>query len=63
MEENTANDFDIDGDGRVSIREVRLCQICLLSAVILAFGDKAIMLLQQCNIGVTWQEQKYCIGV
>ncbi len=45
MEENTATDYDIDGDGRVSSREVRLCQICLLSAVILAFGDKAIMLL------------------
>jgi len=36
---------DIDGDGVESPWERHLCKICLLSALILAFGERALTLL------------------
>lgn len=35
-------DFDIDGDGKVSPREIKICQLCLLGALAIAFGDKVL---------------------
>jgi len=33
---------DLDGDGEVSPWEKNLCRYCLLMALVLAFGEKAI---------------------
>jgi len=35
------NPNDIDGDGKVSTWETHLCKLCLMGALVLAFGDKA----------------------
>jgi len=32
---------DIDGDGKITPREVSLCRICLMAALVLAFGKEA----------------------
>ncbi len=34
--------LDLDGDGKVSPWESNLCRICLMTALIIAFGDKVI---------------------
>ena len=34
--------MDLDGDGKVSPWESNLCRICLMTALIIAFGDKVI---------------------
>ena len=44
-EESQENKFDLDGDGKVSPWESNLCRICLISAIILAFGDNAIQFI------------------
>ena len=45
-EENPkSNPLDLDGDGTVSAWESNLCRICLISAIILAFGDNAIQFI------------------
>jgi len=36
--------FDIDGDGKASPKEIRLCQLCLMGALAVAFGDKVLAL-------------------
>ncbi len=36
---------DIDGDGRISGWESNLCRLCLIGALAIAFGDKAINLI------------------
>ncbi len=33
---------DLDGDGKVSPWEANLCRICLMAALVLAFGEKAV---------------------
>lgn len=33
---------DLDGDGKVSPWEANLCRICLMAALVLAFGEKAL---------------------
>ena len=37
--------LDIDGDGKVSPWESNLCRLCLIGALVIAFGDKAINLV------------------
>lgn len=37
--------LDIDGDGKVSPWESNLCRLCLIGALAIAFGDKAINLI------------------
>jgi hypothetical protein len=37
--------FDIDGDGKTSPWEANICKMCLLAAIIIAFGDKALMFI------------------
>ena len=37
--------LDLDGDGKVSPWESNLCRICLISAIILAFGDNAVQFI------------------
>jgi hypothetical protein len=34
----------LPGDGRVPI-DTRLCRLCLMAAIILAFGDKALLFM------------------
>lgn len=34
--------LDIDGDGRISPWESNLCRMCLIGALVIAFGDKVI---------------------
>jgi len=34
--------LDLDGDGKVSPWESNLCRICLMTALVIAFGDKVI---------------------
>lgn len=36
--------YDIDGDGKASPKEIRLCQLCLMGALAVAFGDKVFTL-------------------
>ena len=36
---------DLDGDGKVAPWESNLCRICLISAIVLAFGDNAIQFI------------------
>ena len=38
----TSDGVDIDGDGKVSPWETSLCKICLMAALVLAFGEKAV---------------------
>ena len=33
---------DLDGDGEVSPNEISLCRICLMAALVLAFGQEAL---------------------
>ena len=40
--ESNIQALDLDGDGKVSPWESNLCRICLLSAIILAFGDNVL---------------------
>jgi len=42
---NEPNGADLDGDGKVSPWEQNLCRVCLMAAVILAFGDEAVGML------------------
>lgn len=37
--------FDLDGDGKVSPWEANMCRICLISALVLAFGKEALAFL------------------
>ena len=37
--------LDLDGDGKVSPWESNLCRVCLLAAIVLAFGDNAIQFI------------------
>lgn len=37
--------MDLDGDGKISPWESNLCRICLISAIILAFGDNALQFI------------------
>lgn len=37
--------LDIDGDGKISPWESNLCRLCLIGALAIAFGDKAINLI------------------
>ncbi len=39
------NQFDIDGDGKTSPWEANICKMCLLAAIVIAFGDKALMFI------------------
>ena len=32
---------DLDGDGNISPREISLCRLCLMAALVLAFGEQA----------------------
>ena len=36
---------DLDGDGEVSSKEISLCRICLMAALVLAFGEQAVGLI------------------
>lgn len=38
-------DADIDGDGKVSPWEANLCRMCLVAALVLAFGQDALHIL------------------
>lgn len=38
-------DMDLDGDGKVSPWEKHLCKLCLLGALVIAFGDKAMNII------------------
>ncbi len=44
-EESPKNNMDLDGDGKISPWESNLCRICLISAIILAFGDNAVQFI------------------
>ncbi len=44
-EEKNNQALDLDGDGKVSVWESNICRICLISAIILAFGDNAIQFI------------------
>ena len=37
--------LDLDGDGKISPWESNLCRLCLIGALAIAFGDKAINLI------------------
>ncbi len=37
--------MDLDGDGKVSPWERHLCKLCLMGALLIAFGDKISTLL------------------
>lgn len=37
--------FDIDGDGRSSPWEQNLCRICMMAAIVLAFGKDALQMV------------------
>ncbi len=34
--------LDLDGDGQTSPWEVKLCRVCLLAALVIAFGKDAV---------------------
>lgn len=36
---------DLDGDGTISPKEISLCRLCLMAALVLAFGEEAAGLL------------------
>ncbi len=42
-----SSEFDIDGDGKTSPWEANICKMCLLAAIVIAFGDKALMFIQR----------------
>ncbi len=44
-EKSNPESFDLDGDGKVSFWETNLCRLCLMSAILLAFGDNAIQFI------------------
>lgn len=37
--------MDVDGDGEVTEKDAWLCRLCLVAAVVLAFGEKAVGLM------------------
>ncbi len=37
--------LDLDGDGKISPWESNLCRVCLLAAIVLAFGDNAVQFI------------------
>lgn len=41
VEQGGSAGADLDGDGKVSPWEANLCRICLMAALVLAFGEKA----------------------
>jgi len=42
IDQNEGATLDFDGDGKTSQWEVKLCHICLMAALVLAFGKDAI---------------------
>ncbi len=44
-EKSNPESFDLDGDGKVAPWESNLCRVCLLAAIVLAFGDNALQFI------------------
>lgn len=43
-QESKPEGIDLDGDGKSSSWEVNLCRVCITAALVLTFGEKAILL-------------------